>query len=277
MAKSFTRKEIQDDFRAKIKRKEPLIATSAGSGLVAKMQDIGGSDLIMAYNTGVFRMDGAHGTYGLVPYGDGNTMTLELARRFMPRVNNTPMIAGIGAADPYRNIDTLIDEMVEMGFSGVTNVPCSASPDQRVEDMRDAAGLGFNQELKLIELCNKKDVFTVVYAFTEKQIREAVQAGADVVSAHAGQTAGGLLGAENVMDIDRACEMTQKLYEAAIEENPNVFVFCHGGPFWNPENTQYAFDHTDVHGFIGASCMERIPVEEAIGNIVTEFLNLKLR
>lgn len=273
---TFTREQIRADFREKVARKEPLIAASAGCGLVAKMLDLGGADLIMAYNTGVFRMDGAHGSCGLLPYGNGTSMSFDLGRRVRRVVKNNPLIGGIGAAEPYWDIDMCIDEMMEKGFSGITNVPCAASEDETINEWRNAAGLGFDAEVELIRKCNQKNVFSVAYAFTVEQIRRITAAGADVVSAHCGLTAGGLLGSKNVMDIDRACEITQKVYEAAKEENPDVFVFCHGGPFWNPENVQYCFDHTDVDGFIGASCVERIPIEEAIFNVVTDFKKLKL-
>lgn len=277
MAKKFSKEEIRSRFDKKIAEKKPVIAGSAGSGLVAKLQDLAGVDLIMVYNTAVFRMDGAHGTLGLLPYGDGNTMTLELARVVLPRVKNTPVIGGVGAADPYRDIDRLLDQMLKMGFSGFTNVPCGCARFEWLRGMMEGAGMGLDQDVKLIKKCYEKKAFTVVYAFTEDQIRALAQAGADVISAHAGQTAGGLLGSTNVMDIDEACELTQKVYEIVKKENPDTYVFCHGGPFWNPENTQYGFDHTDAQGFIGASCMERIPVEDAIMEAVTELKGLKLR
>jgi predicted TIM-barrel enzyme len=44
-----------------------------------------------------------------------------------------------------------------------------------------------------------------------------------------------------------------------------VLVLCHGGPIAEPEDATYVLQHaTDVHGFYGASSMERLPTEQAL-------------
>ena len=106
--RQFTRTEILERFRAKIQNNQPIIMGGAGIGLIAKVADSAGIDAIMAYNTGPFRMDG-HGSFsGYLAYGDSNAITLELGRKILPVVKNAPVIAGIGAADPYRDIGRLI-------------------------------------------------------------------------------------------------------------------------------------------------------------------------
>lgn len=276
MVKRFTRKEIRDKFHAEISKGNALLATGAGAGLVAKMAEMANVDLIMAYNTGVFRMDGAHSTLGLLPYGDANQMTMDLGRRILPRIKNTPVIAGIGANDPYRDVFRLIDQVLDMGFSGITNVPTSGGQPQLCASL-DEFDIGYKGDVRMISHCNKKDIFTVAYAWTEDQVRAMVAAGVDVVSPHCGQTAGGLLGSEHPISLDEGVEKTQRMYEVAVKENPDVFVFIHGGPFWNAETTQYAFSHTKAHGFIGAGCIERIPIEDAIYKTIRGFKELHLR
>ena len=71
--------------------------------------------------------------------------------------------------------------------------------------------------------------------------------------------------------------MTQRYFDIAMRENPDVFVVTHGGPFEDPESVRQVFENTDVHGFIGASSIERIPVERAVTEVVTQFKALRLR
>ena len=97
---AFLRAEILVRLREKIGRREPIVLGGAGIGLVAKVIDRAGIDIIMAYNTGPFRMDGHGSLAGYLAYGDANAITLDLARKILPVVENTPVIAGIGAADP---------------------------------------------------------------------------------------------------------------------------------------------------------------------------------
>src|SRR4051812_19622731 len=119
----FTRAGILERLAAVHERGEPIVMGGAGIGLVAKAADRAGIDVLMAYNTGPFRMDGHGSLAGYLAYGDANALTLELARKILPVVENTPVVGGIGAADPYRDVERLIDEFVRIGLSGVTNVP----------------------------------------------------------------------------------------------------------------------------------------------------------
>ncbi|MDO9397618.1 MAG: phosphoenolpyruvate hydrolase family protein, partial [Herbiconiux sp.] len=107
----FTRSQITARLRARADAGEPLVLGGAGIGLVAKAADRAGIDILMAYNTGPFRMDGNGSLAGYLAYGDANGITLALAPRILPVVRDTPVIAGIGAADPYRDTHRLIDEL----------------------------------------------------------------------------------------------------------------------------------------------------------------------
>lgn len=275
--RKFTRSEINKNLKERIARKEPIILGGAGVGIIAKIADRAGIDIIMAYNTGPFRMDGNASCTGYLAYGDSNGMTLQLGRQIIDRVENTPVIGGIGAGDPYRNIDLLIEEMMNMGFSGITNVPTAGVYDGKFGEEITNAGVGYPEEVKLVANCNKRDIFTVAYAFDTEQTKAMVGAGVDIISPHVRGTSGGTIGVKGVPSIDEACEATQKMYEAAVKENPEVIVVCHGGPFEGPSEVQQCFDKTDVHGFIGASSIERLPVEQAVGQVVKEFLDLRLR
>ena len=127
----------------------------------------------MAYNTGPFRMDGHGSLAGYLAYGDANGITLELGRRLLPVVEDTPVVGGIGAADPYRDVERLLDEYLAVGFSGITNVPTAGLYGGDFRRHIDATGLGYPREIDLIRLCRERDVFTVAYAFTPDDGPEA--------------------------------------------------------------------------------------------------------
>jgi len=275
--KQFTRQEINRRLHEKVTQGNPIIIGGAGIGLVAKMADKAGIDLIMAYNTGPFRMDGHPSCIGYLAYGDSNAITINLGRQILPVVERTPVIAGIGAADPYRDIDMLIDQMMAIGFSGITNVPTAGAYDGRFRHRIDTANVGYPEEIKLIAKCRKKDIFTVAYAYTTDEVKAMIQAGVDVIGAHVGATSGGTCGFEDAYPMEEACERTQAMFEMAMRENPDVLFTCHGGPFEGPEEVQECFRRTDVHGFIGASSIERLPLERAIVETVTAFQSLRLR
>ena len=277
--RQFTRTEISERLRAKIRNHQPLLMGGAGIGLIAKVADRAGIDVIMAYNTGPMRMDG-HGSFaGYLAYSDSNAVTLELGRKLLPVVENTPVVAGIGAGDPYRPIDRLITEMIDMGFSGIINVPTAGVYGGPMRTHIDYTGLGYPKEVDLIRMCHERDIFSIAYVFTPDEAVMMTEAGADVIAAHVKYTIGGMVAAKEDVapDLDSACQMTEAMCQAARSVRPDVILVSHGGPFNDPPSVQYSYDHTSVHGYMGASSIERIPVEVAITNVVKEFLALKIR
>ena len=275
--RQFTRGEILERLRRKVAAREPIIMGGAGIGLVAKAADRAGIDILMAYNTGPFRMDGFGSLAGYLAYGDSNAMTLDLGRHILKVVNDTPVIGGIGAADPYRDIDRLITEVLALGFSGVTNVPTAGLYDGAFRRHIDDTHLGYPEEVELIRTCRKRNVFTVAYAFNPEECRMMAGAGADLIGLHVGLTTGGMIGAEQALPLDDACTKLEQMAQAARDTRHDVIVVAHGGPLEDPESVQIAFDQTSVDGYLGASSIERLPVERAIASVVEQFQSLKLK
>ena len=275
--RQFTRSEILERLSSKLRQHQPIVMGGAGIGLVAKVADRAGIDILMAYNTGPFRMDGHGSLAGYLAYGDSNAITLQLAYQILPVVENTPVIGGIGAADPYRDISRLIDEMLAVGFSGITNVPTAGLYDGNFRRQIDDTHLGYPEEVRLIRMCREKDVFTVAYAFSPDECRAMAEAGADVIGTHVGLTIGGMIGSHKALNMNEACERTEAMVQAAKEERPDVICVAHGGPFEDPASVQVAFDNTSVDGYLGASSIERLPVEKAITQVVRDYQSLKLK
>jgi predicted TIM-barrel enzyme len=273
----FTRAQILERLAAVRARTEPIVIGGAGIGLVAKAADRAGIDILMAYNTGPFRMDGHGSLAGYLAYGDANALTLELGRRLLRVVEDTPVVGGIGAADPYRDAERLIDDYLSVGFSGITNVPTAGLYEGAFRRHIDATNLGYPREIELIRTCRERDVFTVAYAFSSEEAAAMAEAGADVVGAHVGLTTGGLIGAEEALGLDEACASVGEMYDAAVGAREDVLVVAHGGPFEDPDSVRTVLERVPVHGYLGASSIERLPVERAVADVVRAFKSLPVR
>lgn len=272
-----TRQEVVAGLRAKVESHEPLLLTGAGIGLVAKIADRAGVDVLMAYNTGPFRMDGHGSLAGYLAYGDSNAITMDLVRRVLPVVERTPVVAGVGAADPYRDVEALVDELIDLGCAGITNVPTAGIYDGSFRQHIDATGLGYPKEIDLVRYCHSRDVFTVAYAFDPEETAAMAEAGADVIGLHVGLTEGGLIGAADVPSIEQACLRFEAMAQAARSTRPDVIVVAHGGPTSDPASVQAVFDRIAVDGFLAASSLERIPLERALADAVRAYQSLHLR
>ncbi|PQE16650.1 TIM-barrel enzyme family protein [Rutstroemia sp. NJR-2017a BBW] len=69
-----------------------------------------------------------------------------------------------------------------------------------------------------------------------------------------------------------------KIRDAAVRVREDVIVLCHGGPVAEVKDVEYVLERTKgIHGFYGASSMERLPVEIAIRDNMKGFKELKVR
>lgn len=276
MAIQYKRSEIVSRLREQVKQNRALLMFGAGTGLTAKCADLGGADLVAVYSTAKFRMMGLPTLLAWMPYEDCNVCVKEMAREIIPVVKTAPCIAGIGAHNPALNLERLIDEMMALGFSGITNEPFCGLYGEFFAKQLESAGIGFSREVELIRIAHQKDIFTVGWAFNAEEAKIMAEAGADVVGAIVGVTSGGLTGAKEVMTLEQATEEVQKMCVAARSVNPEVFVLTHGGPFADAATAQYSVAHSDADGYASGSSGERMPTEQAVIAITKEYKNIKV-
>lgn len=271
------RSEIMARLREKVARRAPIIGAGAGTGLSAKAAEAGGVDLIVIYNSGRFRMAGRGSLAGLLPYGDANAIVLEMANEVLTIVERTPVLAGVGGTDPFRDIRRFLVHIKEIGFAGVQNFPTVGLYDGRFRANLEETGMGFVREIEMITIAHELDLLTTPYAFDEDNAAALAAAGADIVVAHLGLTTGGSIGAETGVTLEDAPGRVQAIADAAHEARADVLVLCHGGPLAEPDDARFVLDRTSgVAGFYGASSMERLPTERAIKDQVARFVALKL-
>ncbi len=268
------RKEILKRLREKVAAGRPIVGTGAGTGLSAKSEEAGGTDLIIVYNSGWFRMQGLPSVCGNFPLGDANSIMLELGRVVLPVVKKTPVLAGIFANDPFRDMHVFLKQVKELGFSGVQNFPTVGTYTDVYRQNIESVGISYDKEVEMVHIAHELDLLTTPYAYTIQEAEKMARAGADIVVAHCRGTVGGMVGVakDGIMTIDEACKKVQDIHDAVTAINPEAMVICHGGPIATPEDAAYVLGHTKgVAGFYGASSAERLPVEKAIKAQVEAF------
>jgi predicted TIM-barrel enzyme len=268
----FARQEVLKRLRKNIEAGIPIIGAGAGTGISAKFEEAGGVDLIVIYNSGRFRMAGRGSLAGLMPYGDANAIVMDMANEVLPVVKNTPVLAGVCGTDPFRLMEIFLRRVKEAGFSGVQNFPTVGLCDGLFRQNLEETGMGFGLEVKMIKLAHEMDLFTTPYVFNVDEAKSMTKAGADIIVAHLGLTTKGSIGATTALSLEEAPRKVQELCDAAKSVNPAVICLCHGGPISMPEDAEYVLHRTKgVHGFYGASSMERLPTELAITEQIKMF------
>ncbi len=267
-----TRAEVLGNLRRAIDSGRPIIGGGAGTGISAKFEEVGGIDLIVIYNSGRYRMAGRGSLAGLMPYGDANGVVVEMAAEVLTVVEKVPVLAGVCASDPFRLMPLFLRQLKEMGFAGVQNFPTVGLIDGTFRQNLEETGMGYDKEVEMIRLARGIDLVTTPYVFSAAEARAMAAAGADIIVAHMGLTTKGSIGASTALTLEQSVAKVQELRDAAVSVNPRVIVLCHGGPIAMPEDAEFVLKRTrGVHGFYGASSMERLPTEVAITEQVRKF------
>lgn len=137
--------------------------------------------------------------------------------------------------------------------------------------------MGFDREVEMIATAHAQGLVTTPYVFGREDAVKMARAGADIVVAHAGLTTSGSIGALSGRSLEDCVGLVQEIRDAAVEINPDILVLCHGGPIARPADAEFVLSRTKgVHGFFGASSMERLPVEVAIQENAEQFKRLRV-
>jgi predicted TIM-barrel enzyme len=276
----FTRTQVLERLHAQLAQRLPIVGAGAGTGISAKFAEAGGADLIIIYNSGRYRMAGHGSLAGLLAYGDANQIVKDMGEReVLPVVRDTPVIAGVMGTDPLRRMDYLLRELDALGFAGINNFPTVGLIDGRFRMELERTGMGFGKEVDMIRQAHEHGFFTCVYVFNPDEARAMAKAGADVVIAHVGLTVGGSIGlaGADALSLEQAPALVQAIGDAARQVRAEILLLCHGGPIATPEDAAYVLARCDAVGFVGASSMERLPVETALLETTRRFKAVPMR
>jgi predicted TIM-barrel enzyme len=280
-----TRQQILKKLRKLISAHKPIIGGGAGTGITAKFEEAGGVDLIVIYNSGRYRMAGRGSLAGLMPYGDANAIVMEMAAEVLTVVKETPVLAGVCGTDPFRQIPRFLKEVKEIGFAGIQNFPTVGLYDGLFRKNLEETGMGYGLEVEMIRIAHSMDLLTTPYCFNPAEATAMTFAGAHIIVAHLGLTNNGSSRSSTALTITKApgtlegaTRKGQEIADAAKAARNDIIVLCHGCPISEPQDAEYVLYRTkNVHGFYGASSMERLPVEKAVTETMQSYKAITLR
>ncbi len=262
--------------RDEIARGIPVIVSGAGVGIVGRILESSGADMAVVYNSGYFRMNGHSSILGNLPVGDANGIVYRLGKELiLPVTHDMPVAAGVFGCDPSRDMEAFLRSLADIGYSGIINYPTVGKFEGKFRREIESVGLGYQREADMMKLAHDLGFLTIGYVYTPEEARIMVKSGVDILAAHAGLTSGGDVGAKCASSLDESILSTQAILSTGLEENPDIIALCHGGSIENAADFERVFRETVAVGFVGASSMERIPVEIAIRDTIHQFKSVR--
>jgi predicted TIM-barrel enzyme len=282
ITKRISTEQILAKLKVKVDRHEPIMISSAGSGLVAKLLERSGTDCINTFSGARLRANGM-GTMSMMwPILDSNRQTLDYTREdIMPALEGEAFVcACLNANDPLKDMRMVLEECKQMGVNSVSNIGPSISyvdKDSEIFNVLTSAGITLQNEIEMLKLAREEmNMVSIGLAFTKEESLELVEgARPHIFCYHAGTTKGGLTGYDNGMTIADTAAETEEVYQKVRAIDPNVILVGHGAAMETPEDAQYMLDNTSGHGFWTGSSTERLPIERAVTAAANEFTALK--
>ena len=282
LTRRFTRDGILEKLRAKIAAHTPITFASAGSGLVAALQERAGIDCIVTFSGARLRANGM-GTMSMMwPIFDSNKQTIDYTREdILPAMKGDAFVcACLNPNDPLKDMRVVVDDCRRMGVGAVSNIGPSIGyleKDSLLYKALTQAGITLENEIEMLRVAREEqDIVTVGVAFNAEDAR-AIAAGArpHLFCYHAGITKGGLRGFDSGLSIAETAVSMQRAFDAVLEVQPDAILLAHGAAMETADDAQYILDHTSTHGIWTGSSTERIPLEQAISSATRSFTVLR--
>ena len=279
MASRFDRATTISRLRAEREAGRIIYDALCGSGITAKMAARGGADLITTHCLAYFRMQGLSSMAGYLPICDANTLTLELGERSLINiVTDTPLIAGLLCVDPTRDMERFLVRLAEAGYDGVMNCPTVALIDGKFRSDLEETGMGFAREVAVLGQASRMGLFTKAFCTSAPEALALAKAGVDNIIVHFGNSSGGTIGSQTVMNHDVAVARARAILDALANNFSDRIVTCHGGALETPEDfARFLEAEPRLDGYVGGSSAERFPIETSVVTAARAFKAVKLK
>jgi DNA-binding NtrC family response regulator/predicted TIM-barrel enzyme len=257
-------------------RTRPVIAVVAGSGQIARYSAIGGADVLMALNAGLYRNLGTGSLAAYLPFGNANQQTLALLREhILPRANGIPVVAGVFASDPGLNLDSHLKLLKNLGVAGVVNWPSLGFVDGAFGEALREEGVNTQREMDMLEKARALGLVAFGFVLAPDDAARFA-AHSDGMILNLGLT-------WQVRDlVDRRDQVQQAIVRlnvmlTAIERSGHCpLCLAFGGPITLAEDFQQVVRQSRIDGFAGGSVFERLPVEEIVESTVRSFRSVRM-
>ena len=269
----FTRDEIIGRLQAVRAADGVVFDAFCGTGITAKMAARGGADMVTTHILAFFRMQGLSSMAGYLPIGDANAITLEIGERYLANVvPDCPVMAGILCGDPTRDMRRFVHTLTDAGFDGIMNCPTVALIDGQYRKDLEETGLGYSHEIDILGYASSQDIFTKAFCTTTDEALAMAEAGVDNIIVHFGNSSGGSIGSQSVMDLDGMVERTVVICDALADKFDERIITVHGGAIETPDDFAALLHRVPrLDGYIGGSSAERFPIEDAVPKAAAAF------
>lgn len=256
---------VIDQFRQTLGQPDGfLVGAAVGAGMTAQAAQAGGADFLLAINAGRMRVMGTSSLAGNLPVLESNRLVDSFAFTEILSQCSVPLFLGSSAMDPRTDLTARIEEAAASGVDGIVNWPTSVLYPTHFQPLLESAGVGFSREIEMLGIAQSCGMAAIAYIGNEQQAAVAAAAGINIICANFGWNTGGAKGISSGMSLEEVSLIMHGLSKAVFKQNPQAILLVEGGPLETAEQVGALLRDTAIHGYVGGSTLERLPIEDSV-------------
>ena len=214
-----------------------------------------------------------HGSIaGMMGYGDANAAAMEIGEfEVLPVVEEVPVICGVHATDPRRRMWHWLGGCKEMGFSGMNNFPTHSIVDGDFRQILEETGMGVHKE---VETSRWPARWTLHHRLRRLARGGEGDGGGRCRCDHRPRRMhrGWFDRGHQRRDAARRCRLRPRRSSTRGNQCGTTSFTCRtAARSATPADAAFINEKTDAVGFVGASSLERMAVEQSLTDLTREF------
>jgi len=261
-------------------RQRPLVFSVPGSGLSARSAVQEGVPFLVVLNAGVYRAMGVVSQACFMPFGNANDQVEQLIeRQILPSCPDTPIVAGVFAADDTVSLRERFARLRRMGVAGIINWPPASMNTGAFMDFLRQNGFSEEAEADMLKVARDEGFVTFGFAASRHAVRTFASSGVDGMVLNVGWTLSDVEPLEKKDRVQYAVQQTNLFMDdiRVCCRNNLPMCFFYGGGITTAQDTLQLYKHTDIQGMGAGSAIEFFPVREVMRDICREILNVRRR
>jgi len=248
-----------------------LIGAAVGSGLAASAAERGGADFLLAINAGRMRNMGSPSAAGILPIADATQSTMSFSKDEVLSRSFIPVLVGVNVMGYSNDPVQIIDDVVQQGFDGVVNFPSAIHYPSSMQHILERGNRGVGREVEVLKEAKSRGLKTLFYCANRTQARLGADACLDMILLNFGWNAGGAFGHTASTSLEEVAFKTLEIGRFVKRINPDTRFLLEGGPIVTSQDLERVVELADVDGYVGGSTIERLPMENAVGNLIAAY------
>ncbi len=244
-----------------------LFGAAVGTGMTALAAERGGADFLLILNAGRLRSRGASSLSTYLPLRDANAWVCDICETEVLNHCSLPTFMGATVSDPAVSNEDIVAKAADTGFNGVVNFPSAWAIEGRLRQVLEREGIGFGRECSLIETAAKAGLKTLAYVTNAEEAARMADSGAQMLCIVVGFTSGST-GVKTLHTIEGVAEIVD---DTLRHVPPDIPALVEGGPITTPEDALAVRRLSRAQGYIAGSTIDKIPLEEAIEQVVKSY------